>query len=294
MKDFFPFYTIGHFINQPGNRTEFEITRFEEMEEPEIDNVHKHTFYEILWVDEGESRQTIDFQSYELKPKSLFFISPGQVHEFEAWQELKGGTILFTEEFFLQNQQNKDKLFELAFLDNVYFNPNLMLPCEDYALFRKYIDLLLLEKNRISSNSEILQLLLNILLLQVQRSIETIQSVNPSKRIIILFKQFKSLLEISFREAVTANEYAYKLNITRQHLNRIVKEITGKTVTDVIRTRSILEAKRMLLFTHLSISEIAANLNYFDSSYFSKIFKSDTGYTPLEFKSLKFQKYRRR
>lgn len=294
MKDFFPFYTIGHFINQPANYTEFEITRFEEMEEPEIDNVHKHTFYEILWVDEGESRQTIDFQSYELKPKSLFFISPGQVHEFEAWQELKGGTIMFTEEFFLQNQQNKNKLFELAFLDNVYFNPSLLLQCEDYTLFRNYIDLLLLEKNRASSNSEILQLLLNILLLQVQRSIETRQPVNSSKRNIILFKQFKSLLETSFRDAVTANDYAYKLNITRHHLNRIVKEITGKTVTDVIRARSILEAKRMLLFSDFSVSEIASNLNYFDSSYFSKIFKSAAGYAPLEFKSLMFQKYRRR
>lgn len=294
MKDFFPFYTIGHFINQPANYTEFEITRFEEMEEPEIDNVHKHTFYEILWVDEGESRQTIDFQSYELKPKSLFFISPGQVHEFEAWQELKGGTIMFTEEFFLQNQQNKNKLFELAFLDNVYFNPSLLLQCEDYTLFRNYIDLLLLEKNRASSNSEILQLLLNILLLQVQRSIETRQPVNSSKRNIILFKQFKSMLETSFRDAVTANDYAYKLNITRHHLNRIVKEITGKTVTDVIRARSILEAKRMLLFSDFSVSEIASNLNYFDSSYFSKIFKSAAGYAPLEFKSLMFQKYRRR
>lgn len=294
MKDFFPFYTIGHFINQPAKNTEFEITRFEEMEEPEVDDVHKHTFYEILWVDEGESRQTIDFQSYELKPKSLFFISPGQVHEFEAWQELKGGTIMFTEEFFLQNQQNKNKLFELAFLDNVYFNPGLLLQCEDYTLFRNYIDLLLIEKNRASSSSEIMQLLLNILLLQVQRSIETRQPLNSSKRNIILFKQFRSLLETSFRDGVTANDYAYKLNITRHHLNRIVKEITGNTVTDVIRGRSILEAKRMLLFSDFSVSEIASNLNYFDSSYFSKIFKSVNGYAPLEFKSLMFQKYRRK
>ena len=294
MKDFFPVYSIGDFINQPTLRTEFEITRFEEMAEPEIDNIHKHTFYEILWVDEGESRQTIDFQSYELKPKSLFFISPGQVHEFEAWQNLKGGTIMFTEEFFLQNQQNKDKLFELVFLDNVYFNPGVLLQCQDYALFRNYIDLLVNEKNSASSNNEILQLLLNILLLQVRRSIESSQSTISSKRNIILFKQFKSLLETAFRDAVTANDYAYKLNITRHHLNRIVKEITGKTVTEVIRGRSILEAKRMLLYTDLSVSEIALNHTYFDSSYFSKIFKSAVGYAPSEFKSLMFQKYRRR
>ncbi|MGE5109035.1 MAG: AraC family transcriptional regulator [Sphingobacteriales bacterium] len=293
MKDLFPFYTIGHFINQSSNPTEFEITRFEEMDEPNVDDVHKHTFYEILWVDEGKSRQIIDFQSYELQPKSLFFISPGQVHEFEGWQELKGGTIMFTEDFFLQNQQNKDKLFELSFLDNVYFNPNLLLGCEDYASFRNYIDLLIAEKNRAKSSKEILQSLLHILLLQVQRSIDTDENINSSRRSIILYKQFKNILESNFPRALTTNYYAVKLNITQHHLNRIVKEITGKTASDVIKARSILEAKRMLSFTDLSVSEIASNLSYFDSSYFSKLFKSATGKTPVEFKTEMSVKYRK-
>jgi AraC family transcriptional regulator, transcriptional activator of pobA len=187
MKDLFRSYTIGHFINQARRVTEFETTFFEEMEELDIDEVHKHTFYEILWVDEGSSRQTIDFQSYDLRPKSLFFISPGQVHEFESWQRLKGGTIMFTEGFFLQNQQNKDKLFELSFLDNVYFNPNLLLQCLDYITFRNYIDLLVAEKKRARPNEEILQSLLHILLLQVQRSIESTENINTTKRNIILF-----------------------------------------------------------------------------------------------------------
>lgn len=118
MKDLFPFYTIGHFINEPTNRTEFEIMRFDEMDEPEVDDIHKHTFYEILWTEKGISKQTIDYKEYEVLPNSLFFISPNQVHQFEEWKPLKGGTILFTEDFFLLNQNHKDKLFELSFLDN--------------------------------------------------------------------------------------------------------------------------------------------------------------------------------
>jgi len=292
MKDLFRSYTIGHFINQATSLTEFEITFFEEMDEPDIDEVHKHTFYEILWVDEGSSRQTIDFQSYDLRPKSLFFISPGQVHEFESWQGLKGGTIMFTEGFFLQNQQNKDKLFELNFLDNVYFNPNLLLQCNDYTTFRNYIDLLVAEKKRAIPNEEILQSLLHILLLQVQRSIESNENINTTKRNIILFKQFKNLLESNFTRALTSSYFADKLNITQHHLNRIVKEITDKTTTEVIKARTVLEAKRLLIFTDLSVSEIALKLNYFDSSYFSKIFKSETGKTPVEFKTQMSERYR--
>jgi hypothetical protein len=54
MRDLFLFYTIG----QPSNPTAFEITRFEEIEAPDLDGIedpHKHTFYEIIWVDAGRS-----------------------------------------------------------------------------------------------------------------------------------------------------------------------------------------------------------------------------------------------
>ena len=115
MNNLFPYYSIGHFINQPESKTEFEITRFEEMEEPEVDDVHRHTFYEILWVDAGVSRQIIDYVEYDLSENSLFFISPGQLHEFEEWQPLRGGTIMFTSDFYLFNQQNQEMLFELSF-----------------------------------------------------------------------------------------------------------------------------------------------------------------------------------
>src|SRR5690242_5851012 len=103
MKDIFPVYSIGHFINQPGNSTEFEILRFGKSEEPNVDDFHKHRFYEILWTEKGKSKQIIDYSEYEILPNSLFFISPNQVHCFEEWKPLTGGTILFTEDFYLLN-----------------------------------------------------------------------------------------------------------------------------------------------------------------------------------------------
>lgn len=291
MKNLIPTYSIGHFINDSSNRAEFEITRFENMQEPDVADIHKHNFYEILWVDEGTSIQNIDFISYQLQKKSLFFISPGQVHEFEEWHELIGGTIMFTEDFFLKNQQNKNKLFEFSFLDNVYSNPNLLLGCEEYAAVRHCIDLLIAEKTREGAMHEILQSLLHILLLQAQRSIKTTDNSISSRRNIILFKQFKNILELNFSEGLVASEYAEKLNITEHHLNRVVKEITGETVGSVIKARTILEAKRFLSFTDFSVAEIAANLNYFDASYFSKIFKSSTGTSPIEFRIEMSKKY---
>jgi AraC family transcriptional regulator, transcriptional activator of pobA len=294
MKDLFPFYTIGHFINEPTNRTEFEIMRFDEMDEPEVDDIHKHTFYEILWTEKGISKQTIDYKEYEVLPNSLFFISPNQVHQFEEWKPLKGGTILFTEDFFLLNHNNKDKLFELSFLDNFYANPCIQLDKKNFEDIKQTIDLITNEQKRTDKNQSITQSLLHILLAQVQRCID-IETEKPiSKKYLILFKQFKNLLDKHFAENRTTSFFAQQLHITAHHLNLITKEVSGKTASEVIRARSILEAKRLLTFTDKTVSEIAFELNYTDSSYFAKSFKAETNLSPIAFKTKMSEKYRTR
>lgn len=292
MKDLFPFYSIGHFINEPSNQTEFEIMQFDKMEEPNVDDIHKHTFYEILWTEKGISKQTIDYKEYEVLPNSLFFISPNQVHQFEEWKPLKGGTILFTEDFFLLNHNNKDKLFELSFLDNFYANPCIQLDKKNFADIKQTIDLIANEQKRKDKSQTITQSYLHILLAQVQRCVD-IETEKPlSKKYLILFKQFKNLLDKHFTENKTTSFFAEQLHITTHHLNLIIKNVTGKTASEVIRARSILEAKRLLTFTDFTVSEIAAQLNYFDSSYFSKLFKAETNKTPAVFKNEMSEKYR--
>lgn len=294
MKDLFPFYTIGHFINEPTNRTEFEIMRFDEMEEPEVDDIHKHTFYEILWTEKGISKQTIDYKEYEVLPNSLFFISPNQVHQFEEWKPLKGGTILFTEDFFLLNHYNKDKLFELSFLDNFYANPCIQLDKRNFTDIKQTIDLITKEQKRTDKSQAITQSLLHILLAQVQRCIDTETDTPVSKKYLILFKQFKNLLDKQFAENKTTSFFAQQLHITAHHLNLVTKEVTGKTASEVIRARSILEAKRLLTFTDKTVSEIAFELNFTDSSYFAKTFKAETNVSPMTFKTEMSEKYRTR
>lgn len=292
MKDVFPFYTIGHFINQPLNPTEFEILRFEEMEEPQVDDFHKHTFYEILWFEEGESRQIIDDREYHIKPQTLFFISPGQVHCFEEWQPLKGGSILFTEDFFLFNRQNKDLLFELRFLDNLYDAPFWQSDPEQFLETKHFIDLIINEKKREAYSSAIAQSLLHVLLAQIQRCMDAQRPAAAPKRSVVRYKQFKQLLDLHFREPLTAKDYAEKMFITQHQLNLVAKQVTGKTTSELIRSRNILEAKRLLSFSDASVSEVSERLSFYDLSYFAKVFKTETGMSPLAFKKAASEKYR--
>lgn len=285
-------YGIGHFINQPANPTAFEILRFEKMEEPDVDDFHKHLFYEILWTENGKSRQIIDYNEYEVGPGSLFFISPNQVHHFEEWKPLKGGTILFTEDFYLFNRSDKDTLFELSFLDNLYSNPCVTFTKRGFAEIRQIIHQIEAEQKREDKVPAIIQSYLHILLALVQRHIDGSNKSRTSGKYLIAFKRFKNELEEHFFENKTAGFYADKLNITPHHLNLVCRAIANNTATGIIRARSILEAKRLLTFSDKTVSEIAFELNYTDSSYFARAFKSHTHQTPLDFRNEMSGKYR--
>ena len=115
-----PEISIGDLLNQNDKQIPFWVERFEDMPEPEnLEYPHFHNFYENIWIIEGDSKQTIDYKNYAITSNTLFFISPGQIHLFEEWQNIRGYYILFTEDFFLQIFQNKNILFELSYLDNL-------------------------------------------------------------------------------------------------------------------------------------------------------------------------------
>ncbi|MEO1257210.1 MAG: helix-turn-helix transcriptional regulator [Bacteroidota bacterium] len=292
MKKIFPFYSIGHFINQPDNPTEFEITRFGEMEDPDVETLHKHTFYEITWIEKGGGAQVVDYQEYKNVNGSLFFISPGQLHHFEDWQPLTGGSVFFTENFFSFNNQHDTQLFETTFLDNFYANPFLKPTKKEFTEILNTLDLLYAERYRKDYAENIGRSYLHILLAQIQRCIDKRNKNTAPKKYIVIYKKLKKLADENFMKNWTASDYARQLNITQHHLNLVSKEVTGKTTSELLRARSVLEAKRMLTFSDAPVSEIAADLGFYDVSYFAKIFKAETKSSPSAFRKAMSEKYR--
>ena len=113
---------------------------------------------------------------------------------------------------------------------------------------------------------------------------------NASERISSLFielleRQFpleSSHQRLSLR---TPKDYADRLAVHVNHLNKVLKEVSGSTTTEVISKRLIQEAKILLKQTHWSVGEIAYALGFDDLAHFSKYFKKQTNLTPLTFRS---------
>ena len=94
-----------------------------------------------------------------------------------------------------------------------------------------------------------------------------------------------NLIATHFREQLTAEDYARHLNLSVTHLNRVVREVTGQTVHDLVMTRVVDEASRALVFTPTSVKQIAGSLGFSDPGYFSRWFRKRTGRTPAQFRS---------
>jgi AraC-like DNA-binding protein len=155
----------------------------------------------------------------------------------------------------------------------------------EMGLFIPIIELLLKEQEKKSIHQEeILRSYLNILLMQsnrfyISKNPESLPITNHS-----VYNRFRILLEKNFTRLHKVKEYAELLNTTEKTLNEHTKKITGKTASDQIYDRIILEAKRLLRHSDLSTKEIAFFLNYQDPAHFNKFFRTQTGKSPGEFK----------
>jgi AraC-like DNA-binding protein len=82
----------------------------------------------------------------------------------------------------------------------------------------------------------------------------------------------------------TAKDYAARLAVHVNHLNKVLKENTGKTTTDLISSRVVKEAKILLKQTDWSVSEIAWCLGFEEVAHFSNFFRKQTSFAPIGFR----------
>ena len=246
---------------------------------------HKHDFYEIMIFESKGTSQQLDFKAYDIQPNSIFFIAPGQVHEI-ANEQIKGSVIAFSEqmsdEIGIFNDKEINHLFK-----NFAKEPFILTEIKEFERLNT-IRGLIQDEFDTTCDYKIIRSLLRTFLLCCSK----IKSPKPelayyphSERI----NEFFSLLEKHFREEKKASFYSERMNLTAKRLNEVLKNELGKTITDLVHERLILEAKREINFSSRSVKEIAYSLGYKDPAFFNRFFKKKTGVTPLQFKDQMFK-----
>ncbi len=250
-----------------------------------IENSHSHNFYLLVLFTKGSGFHTIDFNTYEIQPNSLFVLKPGQVHSWQLSEDIDGFIAFYSQEVY-NVYFGKKQIDEYSFYRDLKNSPEIILNEFQTQEISNYFNLLLVEnnKNEFKKLDKSLNLL-DTIHIELARIYESLQEHNlhPYN---LKIKELEQLVIHYFKTEKSPSFYADKMNMSLKHLNRICKNVLDITLTEFIYGKIILESKRLLSANMLTIGEVANELGFENYSYFTKVFKKYTNFTPQGFKKL--------
>jgi AraC-like DNA-binding protein/mannose-6-phosphate isomerase-like protein (cupin superfamily) len=282
-----PVYSLHNFSTHGRISQQFQVEVFDANRHFSVKYPHRHDFFEVLYLLRGTGFHIIDGNKYEIQPPCVFFMSPGQAHKIEFSSDIEGYIFIFTSEFYLINQTNQNRLIEFPFFFSIrQENRPLILEAEEdilflETLFKKGIAEITKGENY---SVELLRSVLDLILTSCAILYKTDENLLTKGKGNVVVKKFFQLVEENYQNNLSVNEYADKLAMTPNHLTQTVNQLTGKTSSQIIKSKQVLEIKRLLVHTNLTVTEIANRLNFPDQSYFTRFFKRETGVSPLQYR----------
>jgi len=132
---------------------------------------------------------------------------------------------------------------------------------------------------------EMLQIMLKRFIIKCVRiAKEQLITLELSNKQIDIVRKFNVLVDTHFKEKRQVKDYADLLFKSPKTLSNLFGIYNQKSPQQIIHNRLALEAKRMLLYSEKSVSEVGFDLGYEDPAYFSRFFKKHTGKSPKELK----------
>ncbi|GAB3837608.1 helix-turn-helix domain-containing protein [Hymenobacter jeollabukensis] len=248
------------------------LARFPHVREP-----HAHDFYLLIYVTEGAGLHTIDQVTYELRPGSLFFLAPGQVHHWQLPPEVQGYVVFFSAEFYLFRYPGP-RLYEYPFFAGVH-PPVLYLPPTETELLGLLQRLHAETRAEPPQQAEVVRAYLLLLLELAARHVAA-PATGAAALAQQQIRQFGALLNQHYRQQRTVQQYADMLHLTANHLNAVCRRVLNKTASALIHERVVVEAQRLLAHSALSVAQVADELGFDDPSYFGRYFRKYAGLPP--------------
>jgi len=206
-------------------------------------------------------------------------------HDFEELimpqKDLRGWVINYKTEFIPDSK--------LSFYSNFFTFTNI--PLSQGACINRFISLCEIIKSEYKHDQidmttirHLVNGLISMVDAEQKRNIPVETETKASQ--VTAFNSFLRILEDNFRRNEGVSFYADKMNMSERNLNIICKNNFQKSVSEIIETRKLIEAKRMLLYSDKSVSEIGYELGYNEKSYFTRVFHHRMDITPSRFREM--------
>jgi AraC-like DNA-binding protein len=244
-------------------------------------NPHKHnSYFEIIYLSKGSGYHCVDLNKYAVEPPIMYFIRQEQVHFWELETEPEGYVVIIKKAFIERSLDNELKVL-LTKISN-----ECCLQLTDNKTIEKLLQLLTQENMTADDNAfHITEGLLKALLAKVLQVSQPI--INKAEIKSDLYQSFTELLIAAKGIKNKVSFYAELLNTSPQNLNAACRKAVNKTAAEILSGFVLNEAKRLLLYTNSTISEIAFAIEFADPSHFVKYFRKNVGSTPQAYRSAK-------
>lgn len=240
---------------------------------------HKHDFFMIILFVKGNGVHMIDSLDYQIANREVHVLFPGQIHKWSIETGTEGYQLMIERPLLEQFAP----YFRFSFT-NYQNHPVIRLSKESFDGLAYSFDAIKTELNNQTPLLQLITAYAGVIAATVSKEAErSFQEFQVYQSHPILAR-FNMLIDESYKEQKSVSYYAGKLHLTANYLNILCKKHLKVSATQLINQRIILEAKRLLQCTGLSIKEIAYELGYNDHAHFSNFFKSRTAVPPSAFR----------
>ena len=245
----------------------------------------RSTIHIFIYLTKGEAVMTLGSGTFTIFKDECLIVPAGQVFSFSHHDINQGYICGFHDDFIVGKFGKNDLLKTFEFL-NIWGNPNIKFGKQASGFVLQLLKRVFIEYSKSGlRNIDLIQSYFIALLCEINHIYRPVSNGRQAQYAKLVNK-FKELVFLNIKTKHFVSDYASLLNISPNHLNKVVKQVTGKPPTKWIAETLVMEAKVLLYQTDFSINEVASEIGIYDQSYFSRLFKRYEGVTPLLFRKM--------
>ncbi len=249
---------------------------------------HRHDdLLQLLYLQRGSAKVHLDGTPQRLCGPCLLLLPPLCVHGFRFQRNVRGHIVTLSAPLW------QHLAAQWPSLDETLAQPLCLVAGEQHAMLDACFAAIATEYPQHRPGREpMLQALATQALLWASRGAlthahtETHDADRGARHV----RAYAALIDAHYREHWPLSRYADRLGLSSSHLNALCRRLTGASALQLLQRRIILEARRSLVYTTMTVQQIAAMLGYADAAYFSRCFSRHAGCSPVQFRQRTQQK----
>ncbi|MDM0026286.1 helix-turn-helix domain-containing protein [Variovorax saccharolyticus] len=277
-----PFREVRHFM--PEDSLHVESIRVRAQQHHWRIPAHRHEeLHQFQLLTDGAMVGTLDGERHALRAPAALMIAPGAVHGFDYEPDSAGTQVSVPSRALASLCEHSpvvaQRLGQTRVLDAANLGGHAAECARHFSVVAEEF-----QSQRIG-RAEALRSHVVLLALWFLRQEAAATGVGRRQALRdTLVQRYRALIERHFHEHRPLAFYAEALDVTADHLSRVCRAVASSSALALLHERVVLEARRVLVHTPMSVSEVALHLGFDDAAYFSRFFKAEVGCAPSEFR----------